>query len=415
MNTVATKWILGSGRWRSLFPTISDLRTTLSPPYGRAMTIYRRAETKTAVMCLAVITVGFAVSCGIGPAAAQDAEVPFNTITAGEPGEAQSLTGTGGSFPVPLYKAWFDAYSSKIGVKVEYKAEGSAEGIKAISARHMDFAGTDAPMTDVQLAVAAKRDGPVLHIPAAFGAIALIYNIPGLEAPLKLTAQDITGIYLGEITHWNDPRLVRDNPQLARITQEIIVVHRADGSGSTYAFTDYLYAHSQLWQIHSRKGTSAMWPVGIGGRGGSGLADLINANPFSIGYGEVGLAVKNNLKTGLVKNSAGQFIAPSQSGIAAAAEAAGQRAPADLRFSTVDAPGAGAYPICTATWLLAHRNMTDRSKAMALTRLLWWAIHDAQAVNPALGYAKLPPVLVERSAQLIREINVGGQPAFSGR
>ena len=147
-------------------------------------------------------------------------------------------------------------------MKVDYDAKGSAEGIHAISVRHADFAGTDAPMTDKELDVAAKKDGPVLHIPTAFGAIALIYNIPELTEPLKLTAQDITGIYLGEITHWNDGKLLRDNPQLKNVTQEIIVVHRADGSGSTYAFTDYLYSNSDLWKIHSRKGTSAMWPVG---------------------------------------------------------------------------------------------------------------------------------------------------------
>jgi phosphate transport system substrate-binding protein len=357
-----------------------------------------------------MLLLGFAVF----PAHAQDAGIPFNTISAGAPGEAQSLSATGGTFPAALYKAWFDAYAAKIGVKVDYKAEGSAEGIKAISVGHEDFAGSDAPMTDRQLQVA--KHGPILHIPMAFGAIALIYNVPGVRSKLKFTAQTIAGIYLGEINHWNDRRLVQDNPELARINQEIIVVHRADGSGSTYGFTDYLSANSELWRLLSAppfKGTSSTWPVGIGGRGGSGLADLIKANPFSIGYGEVGLAVKNNLPYGLVKNASGQFVAPNAESIAAAAEAVGQHTPADLRFSAVDAPGAASYPICTATWLLVHENIEDRSKAIALTRLLWWAIHDAQAANAALGYSRLPAAIVTHAEQLIRDIKVGGQPTFS--
>jgi phosphate transport system substrate-binding protein len=377
------------------------------------MTPVRARNTTIAVAVAFVVGQLARIPSSLGaPGQGQDAALPFTTISGADPNEAHSLTAKGGTFPEKLYKTWFSAYERNVGVKVDYQAVGSGAGIKSISNRHCDFAGSDAPMTDVELNEA--KGGPIWHIPTAFGAIALVYNIPGFEGTLRLTAQDITGIYLGEITHWYDPRLVADNPQLAKITQEIIAVHRSDGSGSTYGFTDYLSANSALWRIHSRKGTSSYWPMGIGGRGGAGLVDVVKGNPFSIGYAEVGVARKNNLPVALVKNSAGQFVAPDAGGIAAAAAASGQKASPDLRFSVVNAPGAASYPICTGTWLLVYRNMKDRATAVAVTRMLWWAIHDGQAANIELGYARLPAALVGRAEQMIREINVLGQPAFPG-
>jgi phosphate transport system substrate-binding protein len=343
------------------------------------------------------------------PARAQEAaQVPFNTIRGHLEGQATELKGTGGTFPAALYKVWFAAYSSTIGVNVTYDALGSGTGINRIINREVDFAGSDAPMTAEQMRLA--KGGEVLHIPTAFGAITLVYQVPGLKGRLRLRAQDIAGIYLGDITRWDDPRLTANNPQLAGMHQGIIVVHRADGSGSTYGFTDYLSAIDPAWLKRSSQGISVTWPVGIGAPGGGGVVDMVQSNPYAIGYVELGLAVKNRLSYALVQNAAGQWVEPTLNSIVAAVGAIGQR----RGLSVVNAPGADSYPICTGTWLLVYKNMPDRAKAVALTRLLWWAIHDGQAVNNSPNYAVVPSSLRAQSEQAIRQIVSGGVPAFPG-
>ena len=235
--------------------------------------------------------------------------VPFKRITGPLDGEAKTLVGKGGTFPAPLYKQWFTAYSNKIGVKIDYTGIGSSEGIKKLSNQEVDFAATDALMTDTELQ--AAKGGAVLHIPTAFGAVAIAYNVPGVTGSngangrLKFTPQTLSDIYQGVITRWNDPLLVRDNPQLATVHTDIIAVHRADGSGTTFGFTDYLSTVNPAWRLRSGKGTSVYWNEGIGALGSGGVAKMIRQNPNSIGYVELGYAQRSKLAYALIQNRAG--------------------------------------------------------------------------------------------------------------
>jgi phosphate transport system substrate-binding protein len=328
-------------------------------------------------------------------------------------GESQTLNGAGGTFPAPLYQKWFDDYAKLTNVQVNYQAIGSGGGIQGIQNQTVDFGASDAPMTDEQLRGA--KGGPVVHIPTALGAIVPTYNIPGVSTKLKFTGDTIAGIYLGDIQKWNDPKLVADNPDLSSVDQDIVVVHRSDGSGTTFGFTDYLSAVSPTWSQTVGKNTSVDWPVGLGGNGNPGVAGEVQQNPYSIGYVELIYALQNNLGYGMVKNKAGKFIDPSLDSVTAAASASAGNIPSDLRFSIVDAPGDNSYPISTATWLLAYKNETDQAKAVALTRMLWWATHEAQATNQTLQYATVPDALTRISESFIKQINVNGTPVFPGR
>ncbi len=329
------------------------------------------------------------------------------------PGEAQALNGAGATFPAPLYQKWFDEYSRLTQVQVNYQPIGSGGGIKGIQDQTVDFGASDAPMTDEQLQ--AAKGGEIYHIPTALGAIVPTYNIPNVNAKLKFTGDTLAGVFLGDIQKWNDPKLVADNPDLANVNQDIVVVHRSDGSGTTFGFTDYLSTASKDWQQKVGKGTSVDWPVGLGGSGNPGVAGEVQQNPYSVGYVELIYAVQNNLGYGMVKNKAGKFIDPSLDSVTAAAAASAQAIPPDLRFSIVDAPGDTSYPISTATWLLAYKNETDQAKAIALTRMLWWATHEGQRFNKDLAYATVPDAITARSEQFIRQITVEGKPAFPGR
>ena len=338
---------------------------------------------------------------------------PSVVITGPVQGEAKSLNGAGATFPAPLYQKWFDEYSKLTQVQVNYQPIGSGGGIKGIQDQTVDFGASDAPMTDEQLQ--AAKGGEIYHIPTALGAIVPTYNLPNVTSKLKFTGDTLAGIFLGDIQKWNDPRLVADNPSLAGVDQDIVVVHRSDGSGTTFGFTDYLSTVNQDWQQKVGKGTSVNWPVGLGGSGNPGVAGEVQQNPYSIGYVELIYALQNNLGYGMVKNRAGAFIDPSLDSVTAAAAASADAIPADLRFSIVDAPGEASYPISTATWLLAYKTETDQAKALALTRLLWWATHDAQRFNKDLAYATVPDAITARSEQFIRQISVEGKAVFPGR
>jgi phosphate transport system substrate-binding protein len=258
-------------------------------------------------------------------------------------------------------------------------------------------------MTDDQLKAAA---GPIFHIPTALGAIVPTYNLPEAgSTQLNFTPDAIAGIFLGDIQMWNDPMLVADNP----------VVDRSDGSGTTYGFTDYLSKVSPDWQTKVGKGTSVNWPVGLGASGNAGVAGEVQQDQYAVGYVELIYALKNSLGYGTVMNSAGNFITPSLDSVTAAAASAATSVPDDLRFSIVNAPGDTAYPISTATWMLAYRDMTDKAKGLALTRMLWWATHDGQRFNNDLLYATVPGEITTKSESFIRQINVNGQPVFPGR
>jgi phosphate transport system substrate-binding protein len=354
-----------------------------------------------------------AAAASPGAAASPAPSAPTIAISGPVANEAKALTGAGATFPAPLYQKWFDQYNQLTQVQVNYQAIGSGGGIQGIQDQTIDFGASDAPMTDDQLK--AAKGGPIFHIPTALGAIVPTYNIPGVSGTLRFTGDTIAGIYLGDISKWNDPKLLADNPQLAQVNEDIVSVHRSDGSGTTFGFTDYLSKVSPDWKSKVGNGTSVNWPTGLGGSGNPGVAGEVQQNPYSIGYVELIYALQNNLSYGQVRNKAGQWITPSLDSVTAAATASLQTIPADLRFSIVDAPGDTSYPISTATWMLAYQNETDAAKALALTRLLWWETHDGQQVNSSLQYAVVPPALTAKSEQFILQINVNGKPVLQGQ
>ncbi len=353
-----------------------------------------------------------AAASGVVFAGCGSVKTPTTTQVATS-GEARTLTGAGATFPAVLYTKWFNEYEKQTGIKVNYQSIGSGGGIKSISDQTVDFGATDGPMTDEQLS--AAKGGEVLHVPTALGAVVATYNLPGVAEPLKITGETLADIFLGQITNWNDPRLVVDNPALAQVDRPVVVVHRSDGSGTTYIFTDYLSAVSPTWKERVGRGTAVQWPVGLGGKGNEGVSGEVKQNAYSIGYVELVYAVQNRLGVGLVKNRAGSFIEPRTETVTAAAAAAAVAIAADLRASIVDASGPDAYPISGFTWLLVYKNQTDAAEAAALTHMLWWAIHDGQSFNAELGYAPLPEGIVRKTEEKILSITVDGRQAFAGQ
>lgn len=347
------------------------------------------------------------------PSAVGAPAAPAASIAGPFPGEAKNLTGAGATFPGPLYAKWFDAYQKVTQVQVNYQAIGSGGGIKGIQDQTIDFGASDAPMTDEQLA--AAKGGEIYHVPTALGAIVISYNVPEAKDKLKFTGDTIAGIYTGDIAKWNDSKLVADNPDLANVNKDIVTVHRSDGSGTTFGFTDYLSTVNADWKSRVGKGTSVNWPGGLGGSGNPGVAGEVQQTPYAVGYIELIYAAQNKISYGLVKNKAGKFVDPSLDSVTAAAASSANAVPADLRFSIVDAPGDAAYSISTATWLLTYKNMTDQAKGLALTRMLWWATHEGQQLNKDVLYATVPPELTTKSEQFIKQITVEGKPVFPGK
>jgi phosphate transport system substrate-binding protein len=343
---------------------------------------------------------------------ASGAAVPAAQIKGPYAGEAKSLDGAGATFPAPLYTRWFSEYEKLTGVKINYQAIGSGGGIKAIQDQTVDFGASDATLTDQQLKDA--KGGELFHIPASLGAVVATYNIPGYSGKMRLTPDTISAIFLGDITKWNDPKLVADNPDLSRINADIVTIHRSDGSGTTFAFTDYLSSVSSKWNSSVGKGTTVNWPTGLGGQGNDGVAGEVKNNPNSIGYVELIYALQQRLGFADVKNKSGSFVTPTLDSVTAAAQGAANNMPADLRASIVNPDGAQAYPISTFTYLLVYKNIPDKAKATAITRMAWWGIHDGQAFAKDLGYAPLPAPVVQKAEEKINQVTTGGQKAFPG-
>ena len=348
------------------------------------------------------------------PAAAAPASGSAGIITGPFEGEAKALTGAGATFPAALYSKWFNDYNKVTQVQVNYQSIGSGGGIKAISDQTADFGATDSPMTDAQLKDA--KGGDILHIPMALGAVVATYNIPGLEGTkLKLSGEVLAAIFLGTITKWNDPKIVADNAGVKLPAEDIVSVHRSDGSGTSFVFTDYLSAVSADWKSKVGASTTVNWPGGIGGKGNEGVAGEVKQNPFSIGYVELIYAIQNKLGVASIKNKAGKWVEPSLEGVTAAAAAASGKVAPDLRVSIVEQEGEKTYPISTFTWILAYKTMADAPKAIALTRLLWWATHEGQKLTGDLGYAPLPAEIVTKGEAMIKSIQAGGKAAFPGK
>jgi len=338
------------------------------------------------------------------PATGAAGAAPAGAIT-----PAKNLTGAGATFPYPIYSKWFDAYNKKTDVQVNYQSVGSGAGIQQLIQKTVDFGASDAPMTDEQL---KSAPGEILHIPTVMGAVAITYNLPGVSTGLKFSPDVIAGIFLGNITRWNDPKIAADNPGVNLPDMAITVVHRSEGSGTTNIFTDYLSSVSPEWKSKVGTSTSVNWPVGIGAKGNEGVAGQVRQTPRAFGYVELAYAVQNKMSYGLVKNQAGQFVEPTLDSTVAAAAASASKMPDDLRVSIVNAPGENSYPIAGYTYILVYKDQADGSKGKALVDLLWWGVHDGEAYAKDLLYAPLPSNVVTKVEAKIKSITFQGKPLY---
>jgi|SRR5579863_260004 len=324
---------------------------------------------------------------------------------------AEMINGAGATFPYPLYSKWFDEYSKlHPEFKFNYQSIGSGGGIRQLTERTVDFGASDAPMNEEQM---KNAPGPVLHIPTVLGAVVITYNLPGTPPELKLTPEVVSQVFLGTITKWNDPKLASLNPGIKLPDQELLVVHRSDGSGTSYIFTDYLSSVSPQWAQKIGKGTSVNWPVGLGGKGNEGVTGQVKNTPGALGYVELAYARKNQLPVVSLQNKEGEFITPTIEGISAAAAGASANMPADLRVSLVNPPGKKAYPIAGFTYLLIYKDQPDEKKGRAMADFLWWAEHQGQKFAPELLYGPLPPEVIERAEKKIKEIQYQGKPLLT--
>jgi phosphate transport system substrate-binding protein len=312
------------------------------------------------------------------------------------------LNAAGATFPYPIYSKWFDLYhQSHPNVQINYQSIGSGGGIRQLLDKTVDFGASDGPMNDDQLKQASV---PILHFPTVLGADVPSYNIQGVQVDLNFTPEALAGIFLGKITKWNDPAIAGPNPGVKLPNDDIVVVHRSDGSGTTYIWTDYLSKVSPEWQQKVGKGTSVNWPVGLGGKGNEGVTSLVKQTPGSLGYVELIYAIQNKIPYGKVKNAAGTFVKADLASVSAAAAGAAKTMPDDFRVSITNAEGKMAYPISSFTWLLIPSKFSDASKRDVVKDFLKWMMTDGQQYNEALSYAKLPKEVVAKEMKAIAKI-----------
>jgi phosphate transport system substrate-binding protein len=314
-----------------------------------------------------------------------------------------TLNGAGATFPNPIYSKWFSEYHKlHPDIQMNYQSLGSGAGIKQVTEGTVDFGASDMPMTDGQLTEAqTKRNTTILNIPTVLGAVVPAYNIPGVNAEVKFTPDALAGIFLGTITKWNDKAIASVNPGVTFPDQPIVVIHRSDGSGTTFIWTDYLSKVSADWKSKVGSNTSVQWPIGLGGKGNEGVAGSIRQLPGAIGYIELIYAVQNNIAYGSVRNAAGVFLKASLEGVTAAAASAPQM-PADFRVSITNAPGKDAYPISSFTWLLVPEQSKEAAKGKILADFLNWMVTDGQKLTAALSYAPLPGGVVQKEKEAIK-------------
>jgi phosphate transport system substrate-binding protein len=319
------------------------------------------------------------------------------------PAPALLINGAGATFPYPIYSKWFDEYHKlHPDLQFNYQSIGSGGGIRQVLAGTVDFGASDGPMTDQQLSQAKTK---ILHFPTVLGADVPTYNIPGVNQELNFTPEALAGIFLGKITNWNDPAIANANKGVKLPDMDIIVVHRSDGSGTTYIWVDYLSKVSEEWKTKVGKNTSVNWPVGLGGKGNEGVSGLVKQQPGSIGYVELIYAVQNNMPYGKVKNSSGVFVKANLDSVTAAAAGAAKSMPDDFRVSITDAPGKAAYPVSSFTWLLVPNKIDDPAKKKAIVDFLRWMLKDGQGMVEALSYAKLPKEVVGKEIKAVSQVN----------
>src|SRR5712664_1804160 len=319
---------------------------------------------------------------------------------------ALSINGAGASFPYPVYSKWFNEYQKKNPtVQINYQSIGSGGGIKQVTEGTVDFGASDGPMNEEQLKIFQEKHGfGILHFPTVLGAVVPTYNIPGVTAALNFTPDALAGIFLGKITKWNDPAIAGANKGVNLPGADIVVVHRSDGSGTTYVWTDYLSKVSDEWKTKVGKGASPNWPVGLGGKGSEGVTGQIKNAPNSIGYVELIYAVSNNIPYGTVKNSSGSFIKADLASVSEAAAAAAKTMPDDFRVSITNPAGAKAYPIATFTWLLIPEKFSDAAKRDAIKGFVGWMLKDGQNYVEQLSYAKLPKEVVAKEEKALAKV-----------
>ncbi len=330
------------------------------------------------------------------------------SLFAAAPLAAQTLTGAGASFPNPIYTKWFDAYSKQTGVKVNYQSVGSGGGIRQFTEGTVDFGATDGPMNESQIAAV---NGNVLHLPTVLGAVVVTYNLPSLgDTKLKFDGNLLVEIFMGRITKWNDKQIAALNPGVKLPDMDLVVVHRSDGSGTTYVFTDFLNKFSREWKDKVGFATSVNWPVGLGGKGNEGVTQQVKQVEGAIGYVELIYALSNNLPYGVIKNAAGSFVEPSLESTTAAAAGAKMKPDTDFRVSITHPEGATAYPIASFTWLLIHKDSKDVAKGKLIKDFLTWMIGpEAQKMAAELKYAPLPAEVVSLIQARLPTLKAGGK------
>jgi phosphate transport system substrate-binding protein len=338
--------------------------------------------------------------------------IAIAALTGAAPAVGQSLTGAGATFPNPIYTKWFDAYNKKTGVQINYQSIGSGGGIRQFTEGTVDFGATDGPMNQSQIdAVSAN----VMHIPTVLGAVVVTYNLPGLgDTRLKFDGNALVDIFMGRITKWNDKRLVALNPGVKLPDLDVIVVHRSDGSGTSYIITDYLNKFSREWKDKVGYATSVSWPVGLGGKGNEGVTQQVKQTEGALGYVELIYALSNGLGYGEIKNAAGKFVTPSLASVTAAAASAKLPKDTDFRVSITNAPGAEAYPIASFTWLLVQKDAKDAAKAKIVKEFLTWMVSpEAQKMAGDLNYAPLPAEVVTLIQSRLPTLKAGGKAIAS--
>ena len=314
-------------------------------------------------------------------------------------GQSVKLSAAGATFPYPIYSKWFNEFEKlHSGTEINYQSIGSGGGIRQLTEGTVDFGASDKPLSNEQ---AAKMKTKALHFPTVLGAVVPTYNVPGVSTDLHFSGDVLASIFLGKITKWNDPALVKLNPKVKLPADDIVVVHRSDGSGTTFVFADYLAKVSPAWKAKITPDTSVNWATGIGAKGNEGVAGMVRQTPHSIGYVELIYAIQNKMSYGLVKNASGAFIKADLASVTAAAAGAAGAMPDDFRVSITDAPGAKAYPISTFTWLLIPAHFDNPAKKKAVTDFLAWMLTKGQSYTQALGYAPLPAQVVAKETKAI--------------
>jgi phosphate transport system substrate-binding protein len=316
------------------------------------------------------------------------------------------INAAGATFPYPIYSKWFDVYHQKNGgIQINYASVGSGAGIAQLTNGTVDFGASDGPMNDDQIKdFKEKRGVGVLHFPTVLGAAVPTYNVPNVSTDLNFTQKALAGIFLGTITKWNDPEIAGANKGVNLPATDIVVVHRSDGSGTTYIWTDFLSKVSPEWASKVGKKTSVNWPVGLGGKGNEGVSGLVKQTPGAIGYVELIYVIQNNMTYGKVQNADGKFVKADLAGVSAAAAGAAKSMPDDFRVSITNAPGATAYPISSFTWLLIPEKISDGTKRDAIKGFLKWMLTDGQEYNEGLAYAKLPKPVIAKELKAISQI-----------